>query len=228
MCVCVCFLCAGAAHVMWFERTHVWLLFVEKNILYPLVVLNELSGSAQELASPRKLNTESVLPLSDLMSYVFSFIVNSCFLLTNWLTICTSLLCISSTLFCAIIYKQSMNSFSLSLRVGALVITIAGLKLLRSSFSSPTYQYVTVLFTVLFFTFDYQQFSETLLLDLFVMSIIFSKVSPHSYSINSCLDLLLFHGFDIGYTFWWSTEMQSCDIVLNLSISKSVQTPDTT
>ncbi|XP_058651540.1 pecanex-like protein 1 isoform X1 [Onychostoma macrolepis] len=116
----------GAAHVMWFECTHVWLLFVEKNILYPLVVLNELSGSAQELASPRKLNTE----------------------------------------------------------VGALVITIAGLKLLRCSFSSPTYQYVTVLFTVLFFTFDYQQFSETLLLDLFVMSIIFSKLWELFYKLK--------------------------------------------
>uniref|UniRef100_A0A8C1XQY8 Pecanex-like protein n=1 Tax=Cyprinus carpio TaxID=7962 RepID=A0A8C1XQY8_CYPCA len=116
----------GAAHVMWFERTHVWLLFVEKNILYPLVVLNELSGSAQELASPRKLNTE----------------------------------------------------------VGALVITVAGLKLLRSSFSSPTYQYITVLFTVLFFTFDYQQFSETLLLDLFVMSIIFSKLWELFYKLK--------------------------------------------
>uniref|UniRef100_A0A8C1WGQ7 Pecanex-like protein n=1 Tax=Cyprinus carpio TaxID=7962 RepID=A0A8C1WGQ7_CYPCA len=116
----------GAAHVMWFERTHVWLLFVEKNILYPLIVLNELSGSAQELASPKKLNTE----------------------------------------------------------VGALVITIAGLKLLRSSFSSPTYQYVTVLFTVLFFTFDYRQFSETLLLDLFVMSIVFSKLWELFYKLK--------------------------------------------
>lgn len=116
----------GAAHVMWFERAHVWLLFVEKNILFPLVVLNELSGSAQELASPRKLNTE----------------------------------------------------------FGALMITIAGLKLLRSSFSSPTYQYVTILFTVLFFTFDYQQFSETLLLDLFFMSIVFSKLWELFYKLK--------------------------------------------
>ncbi|XP_073776280.1 pecanex-like protein 1 isoform X7 [Danio rerio] len=116
----------GAAHVMWFERTHVWLLFVEKNILYPLIVLNELSGSAQELAGPKKLNTE----------------------------------------------------------IGALVITIAGLKLLRSSFSSPTYQYVTVLFTVLFFTFDYRQFSETMLLDLFIMSIIFSKLWELFYKLK--------------------------------------------
>ncbi|KAL7889166.1 hypothetical protein AOLI_G00014240 [Acnodon oligacanthus] len=116
----------GAAHVMWFERLHVWLLFVEKNVLYPLVVLNELSGSAQELASPKKLNTE----------------------------------------------------------VGALVITVAGLKLLRSSFSSPTYQYVTVLFTVLFFTFDCRQLSETLLLDLFVMSIVFSKLWELLYKLR--------------------------------------------
>uniref|UniRef100_A0A8B9KF97 Pecanex-like protein n=1 Tax=Astyanax mexicanus TaxID=7994 RepID=A0A8B9KF97_ASTMX len=116
----------GAAHVMWFERLHVWLLFVEKNVLYPLVVLNELSGSAQELASPKKLNTESVL----------------------------------------------------------LLITVAGLKLLRSSFSSPTYQYVTVLFTILFFTFDCRQLSETLLLDLFVMSIVFSKLWELLYKLR--------------------------------------------
>lgn len=64
----------------------------------------------------------------------------------------------------------------LSSRVSALMITVAGLKLLRSSYSSPTYQYVTILFTVLFFTFDYRHLSETLLLDLFLMSIVFSKV----------------------------------------------------
>ncbi|XP_031436839.1 pecanex-like protein 1 isoform X2 [Clupea harengus] len=114
----------GAAHVMWFESLHVWLLFVEKNVLYPLVILNELSGSAKQLA--KKLNTE----------------------------------------------------------LAALVITVAGLKLLRSSFSSPTHQYITVLFTVLFFTFDYQHLSETLLLDLFVMSIIFSKLWELFYKLR--------------------------------------------
>ncbi|XP_024130628.1 pecanex-like protein 1 [Oryzias melastigma] len=115
-----------AAHVMWFEKLHVWLLFVEKNILYPLVILNELSGSARELASPKKLDTE----------------------------------------------------------VGALMITIAGLKLLRSSYSSPTYQYVTILFTVLFFTFDFRHLSETLLLDLFLMSILFSKLWELVYKLH--------------------------------------------
>uniref|UniRef100_A0A8C8R6V8 Pecanex-like protein n=1 Tax=Pelusios castaneus TaxID=367368 RepID=A0A8C8R6V8_9SAUR len=115
-----------AAHVMWFEKLHVWLLFVEKNIIYPLIVLNELSSSAKNIASPKKLDTE----------------------------------------------------------IGALMITIAGLKLLRSSFSNPSCQYVTVIFTVLFFTFDYKSFSETMLLDLFFMSILFSKLWELFYKLR--------------------------------------------
>ncbi|XP_034273577.1 pecanex-like protein 1 isoform X5 [Pantherophis guttatus] len=116
----------NAAHVMWFEKAHIWLLFVEKNIIYPLVVLNELSSSAKAIASPKRLDTE----------------------------------------------------------LGALMITIAGMKLLRSSFSNPTYQYVTIIFTVLFFTFDYNRFSETMLLDLFFMSILFSKLWELFYKLR--------------------------------------------
>ncbi|KAM6464043.1 pecanex-like protein 1 isoform 6-T6 [Liasis olivaceus] len=116
----------NAAHVMWFEKVHIWLLFVEKNIIYPLVVLNELSSSAKAIASPKRLDTE----------------------------------------------------------FGALMITIAGMKLLRSSFSNPTYQYVTIIFTVLFFTFDYNRFSETMLLDLFFMSILFSKLWELFYKLR--------------------------------------------
>ncbi|XP_030668658.1 pecanex-like protein 1 isoform X3 [Nomascus leucogenys] len=116
----------NAATMMWFEKLHVWLLFVEKNIIYPLIVLNELSSSAETIASPKKLDTE----------------------------------------------------------LGALMITIAGLKLLRSSFSSPTYQYVTVIFTVLFFKFDYEAFSETMLLDLFFMSILFNKLWELLYKLQ--------------------------------------------
>ncbi|XP_071600639.1 pecanex-like protein 1 isoform X12 [Heliangelus exortis] len=116
----------NAAHVMWFEKLHIWLLCIEKNIIYPLIVLNELSSSAKNIASPKKLDTE----------------------------------------------------------LGALMITIAGLKLLRSSFSSPTCQYVTVIFTVLFFTFDYKSFTETMLLDLFFMSILFSKLWELFYKLR--------------------------------------------
>ncbi|KAL1789863.1 pecanex 1 isoform X1 [Sigmodon hispidus] len=116
----------NAATMMWFEKLHVWLLFVEKNVIYPLIVLNELSSSAESIASPKKLDAE----------------------------------------------------------LGALMITIAGLKLLRSSFSSPTYQYITVIFTVLFFKFDYEAFSETMLLDLFFMSILFSKLWELLYKLQ--------------------------------------------
>nr|XP_060617632.1 pecanex-like protein 1 isoform X2 [Anolis sagrei ordinatus] len=116
----------NAAHLMWFEKLHIWLLFVEKNIIYPLIVLNELSSSAKAIASPKRLDTE----------------------------------------------------------LGALMITIAGMKLLRSSFSNPTYQYVTVIFTVLFFTFDYKRFSETMLLDMFFMSILFSKLWELFYKLR--------------------------------------------
>ncbi|XP_036167519.1 pecanex-like protein 1 isoform X12 [Myotis myotis] len=116
----------NAATVMWFEKLHVWLLFMEKNIIYPLIVLNELSSSAETIASPKKLDTE----------------------------------------------------------LGALMITIAGLKLLRSSFSSPTDQYVTVVFTVLFFKIDYEAFSETMLLDLFFMSILFNKLWELLYKLQ--------------------------------------------
>ncbi|XP_074091926.1 pecanex-like protein 1 isoform X2 [Macrotis lagotis] len=116
----------NAAHIMWFEKLHVWLIFVEKNVIYPLIVLNELSSSAKTIASPKKLDTE----------------------------------------------------------LGALMITIAGLKLLRSSFSSPTCQYVTVIFTVLFFKFDYEALSETMLLDLFFMSIFFNKLWELLYKLQ--------------------------------------------
>ncbi|XP_069494698.1 pecanex-like protein 1 isoform X2 [Ambystoma mexicanum] len=116
----------NAAHVMWFEKAHVWLLFLEKNVIYPLIVLNELSRGAKDITSPKKLNIE----------------------------------------------------------LGALLISIAGLKLLRSSFSNPTCQYATVLFTVLFFTFDYKAYSETLLLDLFFMSILFSKLWELFYKLR--------------------------------------------
>lgn len=58
----------------------------------------------------------------------------------------------------------------------ALFISLAGMKLLRSSFCAPSLQYVTLCFTALFFLFDYPHFSETFLLDYYLMSILFSKV----------------------------------------------------
>ncbi|XP_053917729.1 pecanex-like protein 2 isoform X1 [Cuculus canorus] len=57
-----------------------------------------------------------------------------------------------------------------------ILITVAGMKLLRSSFCNPINQFVTLSFTVIFFQFDYRDISENFLLDFFMMSIIFHKL----------------------------------------------------
>uniref|UniRef100_A0A8C2ZQ73 Pecanex-like protein n=1 Tax=Cyclopterus lumpus TaxID=8103 RepID=A0A8C2ZQ73_CYCLU len=57
-----------------------------------------------------------------------------------------------------------------------LLTTVAGLKLLRSSFCDPSFQFLTLLFTLVFFHFDCPHFSESFLLDFFVMSIVFHKM----------------------------------------------------
>lgn len=60
-----------------------------------------------------------------------------------------------------------------------LLTTVAGLKLLRSSFCDPSFQFITLLFTLIFFHFDCPRASESFLLDFFLMSIVFHKVRGH-------------------------------------------------
>lgn len=69
-----------------------------------------------------------------------------------------------------------------------LLTTVAGLKLLRSSFCDPSFQFITLLFTLIFFHFDCPHASESFLLDFFVMSIVFHKVGGRF--------LFLFFGFN--------------------------------
>ncbi|XP_023690197.1 pecanex-like protein 3 [Paramormyrops kingsleyae] len=69
----------------------------------------------------------------------------------------------------------------------ALFISVAGMKLLRSSFCTPSQQYVTLCFTALFFHFDYPAFSETRLLDYYFMSILFSKLWDLLYKLRFVL-----------------------------------------
>ncbi|CAL8298952.1 unnamed protein product [Merluccius merluccius] len=57
-----------------------------------------------------------------------------------------------------------------------LLTTVAGLKLLRSSFCDPSFQFLTLLFTLIFFHFDCPRASESFLLDFFLMSIVFHKM----------------------------------------------------
>lgn len=56
---------------------------------------------------------------------------------------------------------------------------IMGLKLLRSSFSDCSRQHLVLLWTVLFFHFDYRHSSETFVVDYFFMSIFMNKVRVH-------------------------------------------------
>ncbi|RVE63805.1 hypothetical protein OJAV_G00140080 [Oryzias javanicus] len=69
----------------------------------------------------------------------------------------------------------------------AFFISVAGMKLLRSSFCTPSQQYVTLCFTTLFFHFDYPQFSETFLIDYYFMSILFSKMWDLLYKLRFVL-----------------------------------------
>uniref|UniRef100_A0A8C7X1B7 Pecanex-like protein n=1 Tax=Oryzias sinensis TaxID=183150 RepID=A0A8C7X1B7_9TELE len=74
------------------------------------------------------------------------------------------------------------DSFALSHRkklgihCDVLLTTVAGLKLLRSSFCDPSFQFLTLLFTLVFFHFDCPRSSESFLLDFFIMSIVFHKM----------------------------------------------------
>uniref|UniRef100_A0A671V9F0 Pecanex-like protein n=1 Tax=Sparus aurata TaxID=8175 RepID=A0A671V9F0_SPAAU len=79
------------------------------------------------------------------------------------------------------------NHKELDIYSRALFISVAGMKLLRSSFCAPSQQYVTLCFTTLFFHFDYPHFSETFLIDYYFMSILFSKMWDLLYKLRFVL-----------------------------------------
>ncbi|XP_077448331.1 pecanex-like protein 3 isoform X1 [Stigmatopora argus] len=79
------------------------------------------------------------------------------------------------------------NHKDLDIYSRALFISVAGMKLLRSSFCAPSHQYVTLCFTTLFFHFDYPHFSETFLIDYYFMSILFSKMWDLLYKLRFVL-----------------------------------------
>nr|XP_033809608.1 pecanex-like protein 3 isoform X3 [Geotrypetes seraphini] len=83
--------------------------------------------------------------------------------------------------------STSAQQDKLCIHCRALLFTVAGMKLLRSTFCCPAQQYVTLLFTVLFFRFDYQKYSEGFLLDYFLMSILFSKLWDLLYKLRFVL-----------------------------------------
>ena len=65
----------------------------------------------------------------------------------------------------------------------ALVLSIIGLRLLRGSYTELSRQHMIFIFTLFFFNFDYEHYSESLPLDYFVISLIFYKVGE----IGACI-----------------------------------------
>ncbi|XP_071961858.1 pecanex-like protein 1 isoform X2 [Antedon mediterranea] len=106
-----------AAKIMLFEKVYIWLCFIERNIIYPIVFLFALTESAEH------------------------------------------------------IQNNMFKPFG-----KALVVTICGLKLVRSAYSNTAFQYPVLIFTVLFFKYDYKQISEGIIIDYFFMSILINKI----------------------------------------------------
>lgn len=104
-----------AAKIMWFEKAEIWLWFIEKNVIYPLIFLSALT-------------TDSV---------------------------------------------KIVNNFGLL--GGCIVVVICSLKCLRSAFNDPSHHFLVLIFTVLFFKFDYSGPPEPFLINFFVMTILFNK-----------------------------------------------------
>ncbi|KAI4463394.1 pecanex [Holotrichia oblita] len=114
----------GPAKVMWFEMVYVYLCFFERNILYPLLFIAELTEESPKLSQKIGLTAASV------------------------------------------------------------VIVVCGMKCLRSSYSNQSCQYLVLIFTALFFKYDYSLLQESFLVDYFLMSIVFQKTTEFLLKIQ--------------------------------------------
>ncbi|XP_077530233.1 pecanex isoform X1 [Haemaphysalis longicornis] len=121
------------ARVMWFEKVQVWMWFIEKNLIYPLLFLSALSTSTPDI----------------------------------------------------------IGRFGVA--GGCLVLVVCGLKCLRSAFNDPSQHFLVLLFTTLFFSYDYRGPKEPFLINYFCCLFVFSKV----------YELLLKISFIITYIAPW-------------------------
>jgi len=67
-------------------------------------------------------------------------------------------------------------------RTAAFIIVVCSIKMFRSAFTNPSHQFFIIVFTVLFFRYDYAELSESFLIDYFFISILLNKAS-WTYSI---------------------------------------------
>lgn len=77
---------------------------------------------------------------------------------------------------CALTKDAPVLVKKFGVNVGTLMTVVCGVKCLRSVYSQPQFQYLTLAFAKLFFTWDFKGKSETFIVDYFVMGIIFTRV----------------------------------------------------
>nr|CAB3264711.1 pecanex-like protein 1 [Phallusia mammillata] len=105
----------NAAVLMWYERLFAIVCFMERNFLFPLLVVNTLTVEANLIIG----------------SYGLGF--------------------------------------------GCVILSVVGLKLLRSAYSVPAMQYLVFSFSVLFVRYDAQQYNASVLVTCFFFGILFVK-----------------------------------------------------
>ncbi|XP_045480207.1 pecanex-like protein 1 [Harmonia axyridis] len=106
----------GPSRIMWFERIYVYLCFLERNIIYPLLFVTALTEDGPKIEAHTG-------PL-----------------------------------------------------IASFIVTVCGLKCLRSSYSNQNIQYLVVTFTALAFKYDYKEYLNTFLVTYFFMGIIYHKI----------------------------------------------------
>lgn len=118
-----------ATKVSWFESMYVYLCFLERNVLYPVLFMSALTGDSPKIV-------------------------------------------------------EKFGPF-----LGTAIIVVCGLKLLRNAYSDTASQYMIVIFAVLFFQVDSKTASETFLVDYFLISILYRKVSEFLLKVSELLIL---------------------------------------
>lgn len=67
---------------------------------------------------------------------------------------------------------------------GALIVVVCGMRCLRGSYSNQSSQYLVLIFTVLFFKYDYKLYQESFLIDYFIMNVLYHRAYELLLKVN--------------------------------------------
>jgi len=70
--------------------------------------------------------------------------------------------------------------------IAAFIIVVCSIKMFRSAFTNPSHQFLCIVFTMLFFRYDYSELSESFLVDYFFVSILLNKASSTVFLYGNC------------------------------------------